>query len=1005
MRQARNFALWSYLPLLILLVGLGWLLAEWRGQATDAEIREHLLRQAMEVAQTLDPEQIKTLTFTAADRGTPEFERIREQMTAYGRFIQQRSLYSMALRDGVLVFGPENLAEDDLLASPPGTVYRNPAPEGFTVFRSGNPATLGPFTDEYGTFVTALAPVLDPRSGEVLMVVGLDMLADEWRARLAASWWPPILGTTLALAILLVGASAIHWRHRQPAERQRVFRHFETVLIAVLGLTLTVATAFLAWEAEIRERSALFDRLAAIHAGHIRQKFHDIRDNLSALGRFHEIVRPMYCDAFSAFARPLTRTSAVQAYEWIPRVPAADRERTEAEACWEGFNDLGYWEFDIRGERIPVSGRDFYYPVYSVEPLAGNEPALGFDLGSEPARRAALEKAARTGLMTATAPLTLVQETESQPGMRVFEPVFATAASELVDPNVARDAGQLRGFVLAVLRLQSLLDRAMPRDVRGESRIAVHLLDLMRGDGDLLVAYPREHADEHADGIDPAHRSQTFFHAVHPLFAFGRAFAITFHPTPAFHAAYPPRMGSLTGLAGLLLTTVATLFVGFLRNQQSFLERQVEMRTAELREREADLATTLNSIGDGVIATDAEGRVARMNPAAEQLTGWTLAEARGQPLARVLRLVDPLDHESVTVPAVRSLGIGAVSKKTYFATLIARDTTERHVTQRSAPIREDHGTVKGLVVVIADVTGEYRIREALRESEERFHLMFEKHDAIMLLIEPETGRILDANQAAARFYGYPVERLCAMSVQDISASSPDKVSLKGDGSLPEYRDDFVFSHRLANGEERVVEVHASPILLRGQSILFAIIHDITKRRALEREMRRLATTDPLTGLVNRRFFFNQVTRELERFRRYAKSAALLMLDLDSFKRINDTRGHAAGDAVLQHFAIVARQSLRRVDVVGRLGGEEFAALLPGTDAAGAVQLAERLRQAVAERPADIEAGSLAYTVSVGVTWFAPSDSNADAILARADRALYRAKDHGRNRVEMEPPPE
>ena len=346
-----------------------------------------------------------------------------------------------------------------------------------------------------------------------------------------------------------------------------------------------------------------------------------------------------------------------------------------------------------------------------------------------------------------------------------------------------------------------------------------------------------------------------------------------------------------------------------------------------------------------------------------------------------------------------------MGKKGYYVTLIARDATERHIAQRSTLIREDDGTIKGLVVVFADVTGEYRIREALRESEERFHLMFEKHDAIMLLIEPETGRILDANQAAARFYGYPVERLCAMSVQDISASSPDKVSLKGDGSLPEHRDDFVFSHRLANGEERVVEVHASPILLRGQSILFAIIHDITKRRALEQEMRRLATTDPLTGLVNRRFFFNQVTRELERFRRYAKSAALLMLDLDSFKRINDTRGHAAGDAVLQHFAIVARQSLRRVDVVGRLGGEEFAALLPGTDAAGAVQLAERLRQAVAERPADIETGSLAYTVSVGVTWFAPSDSNADAILARADRALYRAKDHGRNRVEMEPPPE
>jgi diguanylate cyclase (GGDEF)-like protein/PAS domain S-box-containing protein len=1004
MRRDGWIVRWFYLPLLILLVGSGWLLAERRGQATDTEVRERLLQQAMEIAQTLDPEQVKALTFTAADRGAPEFERIRELMIAYGRFIQQRSLYSMALRDGVLVFGPENLAENDPLASPPGTVYQEPAPEDFAVFQNGRPATIGPITDEYGTFISALAPVLDPRDGEVLMVVGLDVPADEWQARIAASRWPPILGTALMLTILVMGVSAIHWRHRQPAARQRRFQHFETILVGTLGLALATGAALLAWEAEVRERGALFDHLASTRAGHVRQKFHDIRDDLSALARFYQTGQPLDCDAFSTFTQPLTWTSAVQAYEWIPRVPAADRERAEAEACWEGVGNLGFWELDIQGQRVPVSKRNFYYPVYAVEPLAGNEPALGFDLGSEPVRRAALEQAARTGLMTATESLTLVQETESQPGMRVFEPVFAAAAPESEHANTAGAVGELHGFALAVLRLQALIDRAMLRDVYSEGKIIVHLVDLMRGDGELLVAHPQERSDGHADRVDAAYLSQSLFHSVHPVFAFGRAFAVVLYPTPAFHAAHPMRAGMLTGLAGLLLAIVLTLFVGFLRDRQSFLEQQVETRTTELSEREADLAITLNSIGDGVIATDAEGRIARMNPAAERLTGWTLAEAHGQPLVRVFRLVDPRNHEPLTVPAARSPAGGAARKKTYFATLIARDAAERHITQRSAPIREDDGTIKGVVVVFSDVTGEYRIREALRESEERFHLMFERHDAIMLLIEPESGRILDANQAAGRFYGYPVERLCAMSIHDINASPPDKVSLKGDGSLPEYRDDFVFSHQLASGELRVVEFHASPILLRGQSILFAIIHDITQRRALEQEMRRLATTDSLTGLVNRRVFLAQVARELERFQRYARPVALLMLDLDSFKRINDARGHAAGDSVLQHFADIARQSLRKIDVLGRLGGEEFAALLPGTDAAGAVQLAERLRQAVAEQPAEIEGGSLAYTVSVGVTWFASGDSNADSILARADRALYRAKDNGRNRVEAESPP-
>jgi hypothetical protein len=347
MRRDGWIVRWFYLPLLILLVGSGWLLAERRGQATDTEVRERLLQQAMEIAQTLDPEQVKALTFTAADRGAPEFERIRELMIAYGRFIQQRSLYSMALRDGVLVFGPENLAENDPLASPPGTVYQEPAPEDFAVFQNGRPATIGPITDEYGTFISALAPVLDPRDGEVLMVVGLDVPADEWQARIAASRWPPILGTALMLTILVMGVSAIHWRHRQPAARQRRFQHFETILVGTLGLALATGAALLAWEAEVRERGALFDHLASTRAGHVRQKFHDIRDDLSALARFYQTGQPLDCDAFSTFTQPLTWTSAVQAYEWIPRVPAADRERAEAEACWEGVGNLGFWELDI----------------------------------------------------------------------------------------------------------------------------------------------------------------------------------------------------------------------------------------------------------------------------------------------------------------------------------------------------------------------------------------------------------------------------------------------------------------------------------------------------------------------------------------------------------------------------------------------------------------------------------------------------------------------------------
>jgi diguanylate cyclase (GGDEF)-like protein len=141
-------------------------------------------------------------------------------------------------------------------------------------------------------------------------------------------------------------------------------------------------------------------------------------------------------------------------------------------------------------------------------------------------------------------------------------------------------------------------------------------------------------------------------------------------------------------------------------------------------------------------------------------------------------------------------------------------------------------------------------------------------------------------------------------------------------------------------------------------------------------------------------------QELARFHRFGKPVALLMLDIDHFKQINDRHGHAVGDAVLQHFAILARGTLRKIDLIGRLGGEEFAALLPGTELDGARLYAERLRQEMETHPCPSTAQEIAFTVSIGLTLFDRNDSTTDLPLARADAALYCAKHNGRNRVEI-----
>ncbi|MGQ9366257.1 GGDEF domain-containing response regulator [Azospirillum sp. ST 5-10] len=171
---------------------------------------------------------------------------------------------------------------------------------------------------------------------------------------------------------------------------------------------------------------------------------------------------------------------------------------------------------------------------------------------------------------------------------------------------------------------------------------------------------------------------------------------------------------------------------------------------------------------------------------------------------------------------------------------------------------------------------------------------------------------------------------------------------------------------------------------------------------MQRELERLAITDGLTGALNRRHFLERGLEEVQRARRHGRDLALLMLDIDHFKAINDTHGHAAGDDAIRTCVRTCRAMIRQTDVLGRLGGEEFAILLPETDRPGATLVANRVRGAMAITGVVLPAGrTIQFTVSVGVAFLGAADRTVESMLARADAALYRAKHGGRNRVEIE----
>ncbi len=490
----------------------------------------------------------------------------------------------------------------------------------------------------------------------------------------------------------------------------------------------------------------------------------------------------------------------------------------------------------------------------------------------------------------------------------------------------------------------------------------------------------------------------------------GISVAFAASPLLAATDAQRLRIALLHGAVWLLVAGVTLL--ALLHNRRHLLRLEqakgaqdalVAVRTRELREEvaERELAETrlrllLESSGEGIYGVDAQGRCTFCNPTALRLFGLESAEPiLGKDIHELVhgRWRGTVADSSERCPLVATYRLGTpahVEAETFWRA----DGSALAVEYRSQPLY-DNGRLVGAVVTFADIT-ERRAREDLL----RKLSAAVRHSPESILITDREGRIEYVNERFCEVTGYRSEEVIGLNPRLFQSGQTPKAAYEQmwDTILAGKVWQGELLNRKRNGELYWESVSISPITDdRGEiSHFVGVKTDITERRQLQEQIWQQANYDQLTGLVNRRLFHDRLEQLLSNSRRNKESFALLFVDLDRFKQINDTFGHEAGDELLRQVASRLAGSLRQTDTAARVGGDEFTVMLPRVGQPfEAKRVADKILASLSI-PFGLRENEVAISASIGIALYPRDGDDIETLLQHADAAMYRVKTGGRN---------
>ncbi|TCS71904.1 PAS domain S-box-containing protein/diguanylate cyclase (GGDEF)-like protein [Sulfuritortus calidifontis] len=769
-----------------------------------------------------------------------------------------------------------------------------------------------------------------------------------------------------------------------------------TSLKPYLGVLVTVlfGGALTAWTAltVLEDEQHHFERQLEWRADHEAASFqfglNRSIETVASLNSLFESSQDVDRQEFARFtAGPLNAHAELLSLQWLPRVAWAGR------AAFERELDLikpgaRLSEPGPDGRLLPAGERSEYFPVFYAEPFAPNAAAFGLDAAARPEGKRAMEAARDSGGIVASAQFTLVQGGGNLQAVVLYRPVY-----RLGKPleTVGQRRAALRGYVAAVVKIERILAGVLADSP--PTGLDVYIVD--RAANDALI-YGHSSRTRTTGGPLSLAEAKRGAHWSVSIQVPGRDWQMIFAPAPAFYAEFGSRRHYWVLGIGLLLT----LLFAFDTYRRVATARKLALLADRLSQANAESGRRASRLNEAQ-------RIARVG-------SWELDLSSGQALwsdqefrclgyepnaveanlENFMAAVHPDDR--MRLQAVLSAAQqGHTGPYELTHRVLWPDGTERIVRQQAEAQVDKHGLVRSILGTTQDITESKRLEERLQLAAQA---LTSTKDGV-IIADPQ-GNIVEVNAAFSKIMGYSSEEVVGRNPRIWKSERHDAQfyqSIWANLLRTGHWQGEIWNRR-KNGEVFPAWQTISAVRNEGGQLTHyvSVFSDISGIVQSQAELAHLAHHDPLTDLPNRLLFFDRLHQALSHAKREQSQLAVLFLDLDRFKHINDSLGHLVGDKLIREVAQRLNEVLRQDDTRARMGGDEFIIMIERLrHEQDAAQLAGKILQVLAQ-PYLIRGHELYVTASIGISLYPRDAATPEALVSNADAAMYRAKSSGRN---------